>query len=194
MKNEKGSKTYLRNWKWNMLYPFQLQNIMCWQRPSIWVDITARRSPTKGWFLKENIRPLALGRSNSPLHVHQLLTYMVASANTSSFLTPRSAAVLKSTYIKQIKELLEVRAVSKHDFSKQRDLILDMMGSLCSYTYLVVASEHTNYKPADSMICITITWYNCCVCSLYAATVFAYCMQLFYSQCMQLLCLLTWTF
>ena len=58
---------------------------------------------------------------------------VVASANASSSLTPRSAAALKSIYIKQLKELhelLELHAISEHDFSKQRDHSLGMMGSL----------------------------------------------------------------
>ena len=48
-------------------------------------------------------------------------------------LTPRSAASLKSTYIKQIKELhelLEIKAISESDYKTQRDVIIQMMNEL----------------------------------------------------------------
>ena len=48
-------------------------------------------------------------------------------------LTPRSAASLKSTYIKQIKELhelLEINAISESDYKTQRDVIIQMMNEL----------------------------------------------------------------
>lgn len=50
-----------------------------------------------------------------------------------SSLTPKSAASLRSTYIKQIKELHELfdlDAISEADFRRQKEKILEMMDSL----------------------------------------------------------------
>ena len=55
------------------------------------------------------------------------------SANTSTCITPVKAAELKSTYIKQIRELhslVEIGAISDEDFKKQKDVILYQMDNL----------------------------------------------------------------
>ena len=62
--------------------------------------------------------------TSSPPHEHQA---------RGSSLTPKSAASLRSSYIKQIKELhelLDIDAISEEDFKRQKEKILAMMDSL----------------------------------------------------------------
>lgn len=64
--------------------------------------------------------------SSSPPHASR-------SSPSSATLTPRSAAFLKLTYIKQIKELhelLAIDAITQEDYSRQKDLILHKMNNM----------------------------------------------------------------
>ena len=80
--------------------------------------------PPRGSFWRGN-----KGKESSP----DLNVSPSASASTPICITPVKAAELKSTYIRQIRELhslLKIGAISSEGFEKQKDVILKQMDSL----------------------------------------------------------------
>lgn len=85
---------------------------------------TDRHNPPAGSFWRGK---------NVKQSTHPLPSTPPKQLNVRTCITPVKAAELKSTYIKQIKELhslIEIGAISSDDFKKQRDIILEQMNKL----------------------------------------------------------------
>ena len=83
-------------------------------------------NPPKGSFFKSQGRKTTSSKSNTP-------DKATASVSESAGLTPSKVADLRSTYIRQIKELhglMEIGAIDNEHFIEQRDLLLKQMNTL----------------------------------------------------------------
>ena len=92
----------------------------------------SKDEPPKGSIFKHTVRGPIKCQASASLEISPTKCSMI-EPQKSNCLTPKSAASLKSTYIKQIKELhelLELKAIPEEDFVRQRDHILEKMSTL----------------------------------------------------------------